>query len=99
MIEGVTFDWWNTIAVTTADQDRRLRELRIERLLKAGAGLPAAGGDLLGADARPDAPLQERGAPVGGPPPWRGPARRRSAGPSWRSPPASSRTTRRPWRR
>lgn len=34
MIEGVTFDWWNTIALTTEDQDRRLRELRIERLLR-----------------------------------------------------------------
>ena len=35
MIEGVTFDWWNTLAVTSADQDRRLRKLRIERLRPA----------------------------------------------------------------
>ncbi len=47
MIEGVTFDWWNTIALTTADQDRRLRELRIERVLTAVKGLPATTGVLL----------------------------------------------------
>ena len=35
MIEGVTFDWWNTLAVTSPGQDRRLRQLRIERLLQA----------------------------------------------------------------
>jgi len=59
MIEGVTFDWWNTIAVTTADQDRRLRELRIERLLKAVAGLPVTDEDLLRAYDRQTALLQE----------------------------------------
>jgi len=38
MIEGVTFDWWNTLAVASPDQDRRLRALRIRRLM---ASLPA----------------------------------------------------------
>ena len=42
MIEGVTFDWWNTVARTTEDQDRWLRERRIERLMKATKGLPSA---------------------------------------------------------
>ena len=32
MIEGVTFDWWNTLAVTTPEQDGSLRGLRISRL-------------------------------------------------------------------
>ncbi len=35
MIEGVTFDWWNTLAVTSPDQDRRLRTLRMERFRPA----------------------------------------------------------------
>ncbi len=44
MIRGVTFDWWNTLAATTKDQDLRLRALRVERLRKAldGLGGPAA---------------------------------------------------------
>jgi len=42
MIEGVTFDWWNTVARTTEDQDRWLRERRIERLMKAARALPSA---------------------------------------------------------
>ena len=40
MIEGVTFDWWNTLAVSSPDQDRRLRDLRMERLFPALARLP-----------------------------------------------------------
>src|SRR2546425_12530132 len=40
MIEGVTFDWWNTLAMTSPDHDRRLRALRIERLAPALARLP-----------------------------------------------------------
>jgi len=40
MIEGVTFDWWNTLAVSSPDQDRRLRDLRMERLAPALARLP-----------------------------------------------------------
>jgi len=32
MIEGVTFDWWNTLAMTTPEQDARLRDIRIARL-------------------------------------------------------------------
>ena len=40
MIEGVTFDWWNTLAVTSPDQDRRLRDLRLERFAPALARLP-----------------------------------------------------------
>ena len=43
MIEGVTFDWWNTLAVTSPDQDRRLRALRMERLRPALARLPRGG--------------------------------------------------------
>jgi putative hydrolase of the HAD superfamily len=39
MIRGVTFDWWNTVAATTKDQDLRLRDLRIQRLLEALNGL------------------------------------------------------------
>src|SRR2546426_11889891 len=39
MIEGVTFDWWNTLAVTSPDQDQRLRALRMERLAPALARL------------------------------------------------------------
>jgi putative hydrolase of the HAD superfamily len=40
MIEGVTFDWWNTLAVSSPDQDRRLRDLRMERLAPALSRLP-----------------------------------------------------------
>ena len=40
MIQGVTFDWWNTLAMTSPDHDRRLRALRIERLAPALARLP-----------------------------------------------------------
>ncbi len=58
MIEGVTFDWWNTVALTTADQDRRLRELRIERLRRAVAGLHGTDEDLLRAYDRQTALLQ-----------------------------------------
>jgi len=50
MIEGVTFDWWNTLAMTSPDQDRRLRALRMERLRPALARLPlgrAPAGDAL----------------------------------------------------
>jgi putative hydrolase of the HAD superfamily len=43
MIEGVTFDWWNTLGVASADQDRRLRSLRIERLRTALPPPPEAG--------------------------------------------------------
>ena len=35
MIKGVTFDWWNTLAVTSPDQDRRLRTLRMDRFRPA----------------------------------------------------------------
>jgi putative hydrolase of the HAD superfamily len=49
MIEGVTFDWWNTLAVTSPDQDRRLRTLRMERIRPALARLPR--GRAPGADA------------------------------------------------
>src|SRR5712692_10248764 len=40
MIEAVTFDWWDTMALTTEEQDEQLRELRIERLAKAVPDLP-----------------------------------------------------------
>ena len=59
MIDGVTFDWWNTLALTTEDQDRRLRELRVERLLKATNGL-CSREVLLGAYDRQTALLQEK---------------------------------------
>src|SRR5688500_2477881 len=59
-IEGVTFDWWNTVALTTEDQDRRLRELRIERLRRALPELSATTEDLLGAYDRHTAVLQEK---------------------------------------
>ena len=41
MIEGVTFDWWNTLAVSSPDQDKRLRTLRMERLGPSLKRLPA----------------------------------------------------------
>jgi len=59
MIQGVTFDWWNTIALTTEDQDRRLRELRIERLLGAVAGLPTTRENLVWAYDHQTALLNE----------------------------------------
>ena len=43
MIRGVTFDWWNTVAATTPDQDQRLRTIRIERLRTALERLGGAG--------------------------------------------------------
>jgi len=58
MIEGLTFDWWNTVALTTEDQDRRLRELRIQRLLKAAEGLRPMEQGLLRAYDRQTALLQ-----------------------------------------
>jgi len=59
MIQAVTFDWWNTVALTTTDQDRRLRELRIDRLLKARPGFPGRREDLLRAYDLQTAFLQE----------------------------------------
>lgn len=47
MIEAVTFDWWDTMALTTEEQDRQLRELRIERLVKLVPDLPRTREDLL----------------------------------------------------
>ena len=43
MIEGVTFDWWNTLAMTTPEQDERLRELRIARLVALLERIPREG--------------------------------------------------------
>ncbi len=40
MIEGVTFDWWNTLAMSSPEQDRRLRDLRMERLAPSLSRLP-----------------------------------------------------------
>jgi putative hydrolase of the HAD superfamily len=59
MIEGVTFDWWNTVALTTAVQDRRLRSLRVDRLLKRAPSFPATRGDMLRAYDRQTAALQD----------------------------------------
>lgn len=59
MIEGVTFDWWNTIGMTTEDQDRRLRERRIDALLAAARSLPATQERLLEAYDRQTAFLQD----------------------------------------
>ncbi len=44
VIRGVTFDWWNTLGLTTKDQDLRLRTIRVQRLRGALAELggPAA---------------------------------------------------------
>src|SRR5207237_5426474 len=59
MIEAVTFDWWDTIALTTVEQDRELRELRIDRLLKAVPKLPLIRDELLRAYDRQQAILEE----------------------------------------
>ena len=42
MIEGVTFDWWNTVARTSPEQDQALRALRIERMRPVLAGPSSA---------------------------------------------------------
>src|SRR2546421_10197176 len=47
MIDAVTIDWWDTMALTTESQDRRLRELRIDRLAKAVPDLAPTRGALL----------------------------------------------------
>src|SRR5712692_3832996 len=59
MIEAVTFDWWDTMALTTEEQDEQLRELRIERLAKAVPDLPRTREALLQAYDRQQAILEE----------------------------------------
>jgi putative hydrolase of the HAD superfamily len=59
MIEAVTFDWWDTMALTTEEQDGQLRELRIERLAKAVPDLPRTRESLLQAYDRQQAVLEE----------------------------------------
>ena len=59
MIEAVTFDWWDTIALTTVEQDGQLRGIRVDRLLKAVPTLPVSRDDLLRAYDRQQAILED----------------------------------------
>jgi putative hydrolase of the HAD superfamily len=59
MIEAVTFDWWDTMALTTEEQDGQLRKLRIERLAKAVPDLSRTREALLQAYDRQQALLEE----------------------------------------
>ena len=59
MIEAVTFDWWDTIAFTTEEQDGQLRALRIQRVTKAVPDLPRTRTVLLQAYDRQQALLEE----------------------------------------
>ncbi len=63
MIRGVTFDWWNTVAATTKDQDLQLRTIRVRRLRKALEGLdgPAVAEDTLFAAYDGQTALMEEG--------------------------------------